>query len=364
MSSCGSQISGNRSAGGELSLDQRNCIISKHEAGCTTKELAQEFMCSRRTIQRTIQRWETTSSNYSRPRSGHPPALTRREKRYAYRLARQKPKIQYRAMLQDLGLTRVSAHTLRSALQDYGLKKFRARRRPKINAATAAKRLQYAREGQNFNWQRTLVRFGDECSVRRGSGADTEWSFGYPDEKFDHNKVTEVETACGKQQMVWGSIWITPGGRVGRSPLVIMERDYTSPGHGYTSWSYTNALEEGLLPYYQPGDRFLQDNARVHTSVETKGYLERHGIWCLNYPPWSPDLNPIEHMWWALKRIVHQRCPELDTIGESQEDWDRFCKALKEGWQLIPDTLVRQLIHSMPRRLQACINAHGYQTKY
>jgi hypothetical protein len=69
-------------------------------------------------------------------------------------------------------------------------------------------------------------------------------------------------------------------------------------------------------------------------------------------------------MWWALKRIVHQRYPELDTIGESQEDWDRFCKALKEGWQLIPDTLVRQLIYSMPRRLQACIDAHGYQTKY
>jgi transposase len=202
MSSYGSQISGNRSAGGELSLDQRNCIISKHKAGCTTKELAQEFMCSRRTIQRTIQQWETTSSNYSRPRSGHPPALTRREKRYAYHLARQKPKIQYRAMLQDLSLTRVSAHTLRSALQDYSLKKFRARRRPKINAATAAKRLQYAREGHNFNWQRTLVRFSDECSVRRGSGADTEWSFGYPDEKFDHNKVTEVETACGKQQIV------------------------------------------------------------------------------------------------------------------------------------------------------------------
>jgi hypothetical protein len=164
--------------------------------------------------------------------------------------------------------------------------------------------------------------------------------------------------------MVWASIWITPGGRVGRSPLVIMERDYTSKGKGYTSQSYMKALDEGLLPYYQPNDWFLQDNARIHTSKATKEYLERHGIWTVSYPPYSPDLNPIEHMWWALKRTVHTKHPELDTIGESQEDWDRFCEALKEGWLAIPDTLVRQLIHSMPRRLQAVEEARGYQTKY
>jgi transposase len=117
--------------------------------------------------------------------------------------------------------------------------------------------------------------------------------------------------------MVWTSIWITAGGRVGRSPLVIMERDYASKGRGYTSQSYIKALEEGLLPYYQPGDQFLQDNARIHTSKVTKEYLERHGIWTVNHPPYSPDLNPIEHMWWALKSIVHITHPNLDTTGES-----------------------------------------------
>ena len=335
MTSFGAQISANRVAGGELSVRQRDSIISKHEAGCSTKELAEEFGCSRRAIQKTVQRWNTTGSNLSKPRTGQPPKLSRRERRYAFRLAQQNPKIEYTVMLKDLGLwptdsshPRVSTDTLRSALQEYGLNKFRAKRRPKITAGVAAQRLRYAREGRNFNWRRCPVRFSDECSVQRGSGRDTEWSFGYPSEKFDHNKVTEVSTARGKQQIVWASIWITPGGRVGRSPLVIMERDYTSKGKGYTSQSYMKALDEGLLPYYQPNDRFLQDNARIHTSKATKEYLERHGIWTVSYPPYSPDLNPIEHMWWALKRIVHTKHPELDTIGESQEDWDRFCERL------------------------------------
>jgi transposase len=278
MRSYGSEISANRGAGAELSVAQRESIISKAEAGCTTKELAEEFACSRRTIQKTIQRWNTTGSNHSRPGSGQPASLSRREKRYIYRLARQNPKIEYRAMLQDLGLTRVCTETVRSALHEQGLRNFRARRRPKISKGLATKRLQYARKGQDINWQRTTVKFSDECSVQRGSGADREWSFGYPYEKFDHNKVTEVTTDRGKQQMVWASIWVTSGGRVGRSPLVIMERDYTNPGHGYGSQSYIDALDIGLLPYYQPGEQFLQDNAKVHISKKTIQYLERQGI--------------------------------------------------------------------------------------
>ena len=259
---------------------------------------------------------------------------------------------------------RVSASTLRAALKELDIQNFRARRRPKIIQSVAAKRLRYSRESRTFNWKRCTVRFSDECSVQRGSGRKTEWSFGYPDETYDHDKVIEVTTDRGKQQMVWSSIWITRGGRVGRSPLVIMERDYTSKGQGYTSQSCIKALDEGLLPYYQPGDRFLQDNARVHTSQATKKYLERHGVWVIDHPPYSPDLNPIEHLWWALKQAMHQIFPEFDTIGEAQEDWDRFCEALKEVWLSIPDSLIRQLIHSMPRRLAAVEKAQGYQTRY
>jgi transposase len=258
----------------------------------------------------------------------------------------------------------VAVKTVYRALLTQGLRNFRSKRRPKINRSTALLRLKYYRDWRYFNYKRVTVKFSDECSVARGSGHNQEWSFQYPDEKFDHNKVYESSSSQPKQQMVWGSVWCTPEGRVGRSPLVIMTRDFSAKRHGYTSWSYCNALEEGLLLQYKPGQMFMQDNARVHTSKYTKKWLESHGIWTIEHPPYSPDLNPIEHMWWALKRKLHQLHPEFDTLGDSQEEWDRFCEGLKEAWLLIPDSLIKRLIYSMPKRLKACKNAQGYQTKY
>jgi transposase len=38
------------------------------------------------------------------------------------------------------------------------------------------------------------------------------------------------------------------------------------------------------------------DNARVHTARRTTEFLESHGIWTIDFPPYSPDLNPIEHL--------------------------------------------------------------------
>jgi transposase len=143
-----------------------------------------------------------------------------------------------------------------------------------------------------------------------------------------------------------------------------MRRDASSPRQGYTSWSYQKALEEGLLPQYQPGQPFLQDNSRVHTAKATKLWLERHSIWTLEHPPHPPDLNPIEHLWWALKIAIYQAHPEFNTLEDSQEQWDNFCAALQEVWLTIPNKLIRSCIYSTDRRLESVEKAHGYQTRY
>jgi transposase len=39
----------------------------------------------------------------------------------------------------------------------------------------------------------------------------------------------------------------------------------------------------------------MQDNASIHTAHKVKDWFEENGIQTTDWPPYSPDLNPIEH---------------------------------------------------------------------
>ena len=149
-----------------------------------------------------------------------------------------------------------------------------------------------------------------------------------------------------------------------RSPLVIMERDSSANNSGYSSQSYIKVLRIGLLPSHRTSQIFMQDNARIYTSRVVRAFLAEHQITTLDWPAYSPDLNPIEHLWWQLKRRMNKFYPQYNNYSETQEQWDGFCKALKDCWRRIPRRYIEQLIKSMPRRLAACRAARGWQTKY
>jgi len=45
----------------------------------------------------------------------------------------------------------------------------------------------------------------------------------------------------------------------------------------------------------------FQDNDSKHKSRSTTAWLQRNGVETMECPPSSPDLNPIENVWAALK---------------------------------------------------------------
>ena len=122
------------------------------------------------------------------------------------------------------------------------------------------------------------------------------------------------------------------------------------------------ALKEGLRDNYNPDEWFMQGNAPIHTALRSREWLEVHGVAIVDWSPCSPDLNPIEHLWWALKRKPHKLYPDFDTMCDSSEGWEQFEMGLEEAWAAIPDTLIRSLIKSMPRRLNAVAQENGYLT--
>lgn len=355
-----------------LTVQQRNQIIGMLHGGATVAQVADTFGRSERGIRDIRQRYQQTGKTTDQPRSGRPPILSHYQKKIIYRKARAEPKITYKELAKVAVVVNPdgtsskppSYPTLRRYLKRQGLTKSPCKKRPKLNRSHALRRLKFCREYSQFPWHRRTLRFSDECSFQKGSGQNQEWVFRNSQEKW---KAIMLQTyGCGKKvaQMVWGSIWLDERGHARRSPLVIMERDPDAPNHGYSAKSYIKALTKGLLRSWRRSQLFMQDNARIHTAAATRNFLREHHITTINWPAYSPDLNPIEHLWWHLKKLMYKFYPQYNNYSKALEEWDGFCRALKECWRRIPAKLIRRLIMSMPRRIAACKKARGWQTKY
>ena len=91
-------------------------------------------------------------------------------------------------------------------------------------------------------------------------------------------------------------IWAAMCGQNGLSRCHIMSRDPDSGRGGYSSNSYLDILEDELPDYYEPGLIFMQDNAGIYIAYIVRDFFEENGIWVMEWPPYSLDLNPIEHL--------------------------------------------------------------------
>lgn len=68
-------------------------------------------------------------------------------------------------------------------------------------------------------------------------------------------------------------------------------------------------FEKVLLPALPKGSIIILDNASFHQSPQLLQRVEAAGCQLLFLPPYSPDFNPIEHLWAALKTLLRQNLP-------------------------------------------------------
>nr|POE72730.1 hypothetical protein CFP56_30669 [Quercus suber] len=75
----------------------------------------------------------------------------------------------------------------------------------------------------------------------------------------------------------------------------------------------------------------LQDGASSHTARAVQKALERANFRVIRLCPYSPDLNPIEHVWAWIKNAL-RRCHWITTIPEMLAEVTRL-------WNNIPDKI-------------------------
>ena len=71
-------------------------------------------------------------------------------------------------------------------------------------------------------------------------------------------------------------------------------------------------LRDHLCPKLRAGQVVIMDNAPWHKGVDIRQMIEATGAELIMLPPYSPDLNPIEHAWANLKAAVRKHAAEIE----------------------------------------------------
>ena len=245
---------------------------------------------------------------------------------------------------------RVLEDAIRRALWKEGFRRRVARLKPPITETNRMKRLQWAIEHRNWTKEQwDSIMWSNETWVTDGKHT-RQFVTRRVGEEYDPTCI--VEKRPRKQGwMFWGTF----SGRYGKGPSVFWEKSWGS----IRSDSYIEHIVPTIHEYlsHHWDLVFMQDGAPGHSAKATVQEMQLRGIRLIFWPPFSPDLNPIETVWNVMKDWMQDNYPEKMTITQTR-------RAVQMAWEVVGDALFRELLDQMPARCQAVIDANGMHTKY
>ena len=104
---------------------------------------------------------------------------------------------------------------------------------------------------------------------------------------------------------------------------------------------------------------YQQDNLSVHLVPEVVNlFSEMNGITLIeNWPPYSPDINPIEKAWAILKKKTYQKLQTQEINSD-----DELFNVVKEAFYEIKQETIREMIFKVPFLLEQLVRTGGELT--
>jgi hypothetical protein len=300
-----------------------------------------------------LKRLKETGSTQDKPRSGRPPTSSSKIiiKKVRDRI-RQNPRRSMRKMANDLQIGRESLRKLcrdklklipykiqKAHILTDSMKKVRMERcKLLLKRFSSARHLGIVFTDESlFNVEAFLNHQNDRILSRNIS---------------DANMKGRIASRSGHPQsvMVFGGITSD-----GKTPLVFVDS-----GVKINSQNYLNdVLIKEVLPWSQShfGTKpwtFQQDSAPAHKAKIVQGWCKNNFpdfISTQEWPPYSPDLNPLDYSLWSVLKTKACSIPHRNV--------DSLRRALQKEWNNLSPEYLRAAVNDFPKRLRACIKAKG-----
>lgn len=335
----------------QLSEFDRGRIVGLREGGFSFREIANRLNRNQSTIIRCYQAWTREGQERRRRGTGGRRKTNEVQDRHL-RLMATRDRFSSTRSIADQWLGNegrpVTLRTVYRRIRAWGLQSYRPHLVLPLTVQHRQERLEWCRLRLHWNLEWHRVVFSDESRFclgmhdgrmrvrrRRGERRNVEFSV-----------ARHVHQTVGI--MVWGAI--TYGSR---SRLVFIRGNMNAQRY------VDEVVEPHILPFLQQLEDplFQQDNARPHIARRSMNRFVEDNVNLLPWPPRSPDLSPIEHVWDIMGRRLRNLLHPPQTLQALQHE-------LQVAWDTIPQEEIDHLLESMPRRVGECITNRGGPTHY
>ena len=211
---------------------------------------------------------------------------------------------------QELGVI-ISNQTVRCRLHEIGFYRPVTRKGPYMNKARRIKRLNdvkmYENKDMDF-WEHILWSDGSKINLFGTDGRNMVWRA--LNEEFQPAcTVPTVEHGIGNVKVSGCFAWNGVGNLM---------------GHMYKDILENNLFQSAVKLNLGKNTVFQHDNDPKHTAHIVKNWFNKQRIERLNWPPFSPYMNPIEHLWDEAERRMKKHQPKNE---------DQLRRILQAEWE-------------------------------
>ncbi|QRV95523.1 Transposable element Tc1 transposase [Ceratobasidium sp. AG-Ba] len=346
-------------------LSEADCgrIVALCEEGFNQEYIASKVGCTQSAVSKIFARYKKYHTYSALPRSGHPREVTECTERHVLRVIRAHRFWSYQEVSESVGT--VNAKAVQKIAAAAGYCRCVAIEKPALKPPMVTKRLNWAHENTGHDWTSDI--WCDETAISTDCNPGRLMVTRKPDEAYLPECLVSSYHSGRESLLAWACVAHGVKGPIIRlkpTPYTITKSGRRRGG-GLSAQGYAEQVVSGPLKTFweklskERGKEMfiIEDGAGPHRGKVVQIAQDKIGMKRRPHPPNPPDLNPIEPLWFLLKKRVAKDPNHRRSL-------DHLWIAVEKAWASITVDEVKKHTGQMDTWVDAVKQAKGIHTRF